>query len=417
MAKHPVLTDREVEILQEVATGASNRQVAQRLHISANTVKVHLSNIYTKLEVDSRTEATLYAIQQGLVEGVENHTAEPLPWWRRAWAVGAAAALVVALLALGVWWFLIRPQANGSVDVEELERQRWQELAPMPTARAGLAVAAYDGLIYAIGGETEQGVIGAVERYDPATDSWETLPDKPTPVTEAQAAVIGGLIYVPGGKLRNGLATEVVEIYDPLQESWSMGSSLPTPAAGYALAAFEGDLFLIHGGAVGEDSSPLLRYDSGAETWLNIEGSVIHRSDNAAAGSGGIYVIGKEEAGSSPWQVLFFQPAQDRNGAHPWTVITEVPSPIQPHATIAFGDLLYILGTNRETSEPALLEYIPGTQTWQWLSTADSQNWEGMEAVGTGTYFYAVGGRMNGKLTSRAMGFKALYTVLLPIFE
>ena len=62
----PELTEREIEILQRVATGASNRQIAQQLGISANTVKVHLRNIFEKLGVASRTEATLYAIQAGL---------------------------------------------------------------------------------------------------------------------------------------------------------------------------------------------------------------------------------------------------------------------------------------------------------------------------------------------------------------
>ena len=61
------LSDRELEVLMAVVDGAANKQVAQILHISQNTVKVHLRNIYTKLDVSSRTEAVTAALQQGLV--------------------------------------------------------------------------------------------------------------------------------------------------------------------------------------------------------------------------------------------------------------------------------------------------------------------------------------------------------------
>jgi DNA-binding NarL/FixJ family response regulator len=62
------LTDREMEVLDTVAKGWSNKEVSESLHISPHTVQVHLSNIFGKLNVKTRTEAVLYAIRQGWVE-------------------------------------------------------------------------------------------------------------------------------------------------------------------------------------------------------------------------------------------------------------------------------------------------------------------------------------------------------------
>lgn len=60
------LTQRETEVLQLIATGLSNRAIADRLVISEKTVKVHVSNILGKLNLSDRTQAAIYAIRQGL---------------------------------------------------------------------------------------------------------------------------------------------------------------------------------------------------------------------------------------------------------------------------------------------------------------------------------------------------------------
>src|SRR5436305_6908001 len=62
------ISEREREILRLVATGATNQQIALRLNISVNTVKVHLRNIYSKIGAASRAEATMYAVRTGLVQ-------------------------------------------------------------------------------------------------------------------------------------------------------------------------------------------------------------------------------------------------------------------------------------------------------------------------------------------------------------
>jgi DNA-binding NarL/FixJ family response regulator len=61
------LTPRELEVLQLVASGSSNGEIAQALWVTEQTVKFHLSNVYRKLEVGNRTEASHYAYVNGLV--------------------------------------------------------------------------------------------------------------------------------------------------------------------------------------------------------------------------------------------------------------------------------------------------------------------------------------------------------------
>jgi len=69
------LTERETEVLRLMAQGQSNKEIARSLSISEKTVKVHVSNILSKLGVQSRTQATLYAIRVGLVSASSSDTA------------------------------------------------------------------------------------------------------------------------------------------------------------------------------------------------------------------------------------------------------------------------------------------------------------------------------------------------------
>ena len=62
------LTDREREVLGLLAQGMQNKEIAGQLHISERTVHRHVSNIFTKLDVDSRTAAVAHAIQNRIVE-------------------------------------------------------------------------------------------------------------------------------------------------------------------------------------------------------------------------------------------------------------------------------------------------------------------------------------------------------------
>jgi NarL family two-component system response regulator LiaR len=74
-----LLTVREVEVLRMVAQGKSNRQIADELVISLGTVRAHLSNILSKLHLVSRTQATLYALREGLASLDDADLEDPEP--------------------------------------------------------------------------------------------------------------------------------------------------------------------------------------------------------------------------------------------------------------------------------------------------------------------------------------------------
>ncbi|MDD5371406.1 MAG: response regulator transcription factor [Anaerolineaceae bacterium] len=65
--QHNPLTSREVEILQRLALGMANKQIAENLKISPNTVKYHIASIYEKIGATNRAEAVTRGMQQGLL--------------------------------------------------------------------------------------------------------------------------------------------------------------------------------------------------------------------------------------------------------------------------------------------------------------------------------------------------------------
>lgn len=61
------LSERELEVLHQLCRGANNREIAEDLFVSTNTIKAHIKNIYKKLHVHSRAEAVSKAIKKRLI--------------------------------------------------------------------------------------------------------------------------------------------------------------------------------------------------------------------------------------------------------------------------------------------------------------------------------------------------------------
>jgi NarL family two-component system response regulator LiaR len=63
----PTLTEREQAVLRQLALGLTNREIAEALTITEETVKTHVGNILTKLQLAHRTQAAIYAIKKGFI--------------------------------------------------------------------------------------------------------------------------------------------------------------------------------------------------------------------------------------------------------------------------------------------------------------------------------------------------------------
>lgn len=70
------LTSREIEVLELVVQGATNKEIAETLVITENTVKIHLRNILEKLHVQNRVQAAVYAVREGLIQEGESSVDE-----------------------------------------------------------------------------------------------------------------------------------------------------------------------------------------------------------------------------------------------------------------------------------------------------------------------------------------------------
>jgi DNA-binding CsgD family transcriptional regulator len=438
------LSEREREILVLVATGLSNKEIAQRLVISPNTVKVHLRNIFAKIDVSSRTEAALFAIREGLVQGMGETTAAvagsaslgpngdapplptlptllaPAPARPRRWLPLGVIVLVALLAGAGILWYLrIQPTtAPQATAAPRTPIPRWTVHADLPTARTGLAVVAFDNDIYAIGGEANGIVTGALERYDPSTGAWRVLAPKPEAVADAGAAVIGGEIFVPGGRLAGGVITNTLAVYDPRLNQWSTRAPMPKAISAYSLATFEGRLVVLGGWDGQRYGNWVYSYDPGTDAWTEQTPMPTARGfAGAAAAAGHIYVMGGTDGSQDLAVNEFYQPPAEGTGAGiVWQTAKPMPAGRSHMGITGLADYIYVVGgqTGKGSSAAIPLVYFPRRDEWQTADMPPISDWSGLGLVASETSLYAIGGQVSGVPGNYLAVYQALYTVLFP---
>ncbi|MDR3573357.1 MAG: kelch repeat-containing protein [Anaerolineaceae bacterium] len=427
------LSEREREILRQVATGASNKEIAQTLVISPNTVKVHLRNIFTKIEVTSRTEATLVAIQMGLVETNSASTAsakngvdeaaqsaplqqKPAPWLSERWwfLAGLVILLAAGVLTLGVR--LLAPTQTTPAAVQK-PSSRWISSLSIPQPLSQMAACSFENNLYLIGGKTAQGASGQTLRYNLTAGHWVSEAAKPTPVSSAQAAVIGEKVFVPGGRLRDGQPSDILEIYDLRKDQWSKGANLPAARSDYALAASEGILYLFGGWDGQGYTSDVFSYDPQSDLWSKrspVPGKVGQAA--AAVLEDRIYLIGGTDGQQALSNTRVYYPQRDVNQANAWDELAPLPAGRYGMGAASLIDEIYIVGGLGAAALPPL-EYDAQNNQWQQFEAPPAAAGAYPALLAAGTQLHLIGGQTASGLTGAHLAYQAVYTILLPVVQ
>lgn len=440
------LSERELEILKMVATGASNQQIAHQLVISVNTVKVHLRNVFEKLGVQSRTEATTLAIQKGWVVVSGNgsgEAAETAPPPRKTFLLPANTQpalrpwqrfylFLATLLAITV---LVIPLLPKTVAIEKpnlpviyaqpstpipptpaaTDNRHWVTQASMPTKRAGLGLVAFEGHLYAIGGVKDNNeATRSVDIYDPVTNRWTEGTNKPTATANIAGAVVDDKIYVPGGCTNKGEAVKTLEIYNPREDSWRKGQALPQARCGYGLAAVKDKLYLL-GGWDGQDFvDTILVYSVKNNQWQTSKSRLPQ-----AMGYMGVAVLDNiiYVAGGYDGRVEFNQTYAFTPETNQWQQKASMQTNRGGLGLVGGVNTLYAVGGgwNEPISSSEKYDFL--TDSWTTFETPFNTQWRNLGLTIIDTKIYAAGG-WNGdeqKYMDAVVSYQFLFQLFLPI--
>lgn len=445
------LSEREIDILKLLATGASNQEIARALVISPNTVKVHLRNIYEKLQVQSRTEATLVAIRAGLV-AVETPASpvvelsappstvapvarpplaaprpdrappRPITRGQRVFLLVIVGLSLAALLLPWLQAVASQPavhqvdlitdaQAPARVLPIRQETPRWQMQAPLPGPRSRLALVSFHNQLYAIGGETPTGVTGSVDAYLPERNEWQPRSNLPRPLANIQAVELKNLIYVPGGTLADGRLTNGVVRYDAIADAWGQGPPLPEPRAGYALVSTGENLYLLGGFDSHGVVNNVLVFDPRDGSWR--DGPTLP-APRAFAGAvvlnGRIYVAGGFD-GTRPSNSLF---VLDLSAAEPaWTTAAPMQTARSGLGLGTEGSALYAFGGGWDQALDFHERYDPFSNTWSTVASPFSGTWRHLGVASLGPMLHLAGG-WNGDYSAVHEQYQAGFRTFMP---
>jgi len=448
-AENP-LSEREMEVAQLLVTGASNAEIARNLVISPHTVKVHLRNIFEKLQVNSRTEASMLLIQRGWLHmpGItlqatdesapqvlpEPTELSPIPLTVQRWQrVYLAVALALSLL------LLFAPYLDGltpaSTDILSSAGQpvtvppavrlepRWSMRTPLRQPIGRHAMARNGTQLFVIGGEDATGAARAdVWLFDLETDKWTAGKSLPVPLANLAVTTLDQAIYVAGGSqntptnnTKPALSDQFFR-FDLPDGRWETVGRLPYPLAGAALVSDGESLYLVGGWDGRSMRSEIWRYTPGtgrvgnAWQWIGqlSKGRAFH---GAEVVGGEIYVVGGFDGERELDLVEVVTPTTGQ--------IREMPPLATPRAGLALvydGVALYALGGG--WTQPLINHerFDFSTNAWSNFPSPIQGEWHNLAATGSEGSIYITGGWAGDYIDSQ-LEYQSSFRALLPVIS
>lgn len=440
------LSDREVEIIRLVATGASNKEIAHTLTISPNTVKVHLRNIFGKLGVLSRTEATMTAIRLGLVDspGSENlpETISEIspfeienlqfpqqdilqPYYKNQnfWLILGIG--MVLMLVAGFFLNLFFSPPNGSeggittAELDAISSNRWSTIQDLTEPLSEMGFIRYENKFMLFGGINEEGISSKLLIYDIDLDVWKIGAEIPVALKGIQVAMLGEKIYLPGGIDKNNNVNSNLLIYNPRDNSWEYGQDLPIPTSGYALIPYEGKLFLFGGFDGLNYLSSIYVFDPETMDWDIFGYMPENRAYSSAVVLGGqIHLLGgMNETGVLKDHLVYF-PQRELLEENSWEKAAEMPEARFGMNSIVLADMIYTAGGKGAKDEILpVIQYLPPKDTWVKIDTSPTEIGVFPAVLPYETRLYVMGGQNSNGFEDQALVYQAVYTILVPVIS
>lgn len=360
------LSSRELEVLTLLSKGYTNKEIAQELFISTNTVRVHISNIYQKLGVNSRIQASRLAMDNKWLAAMP-HSVDPEVGEGEIHGTTRNKSLITGhfyipfIFLLGIFIAILIGYFVSNFRAQPIPNASLEEVIQLDPGFEVSAASIVGENIYYVGGDN---VLDATSELNIRTLDLTDKKAKNLVTTEVNANVVNGNIYLPGGD-DAGSPTESFEFFDPQLNKWQFASDLPMPLSGYASASLDGQIYLIGGWDGVKESAEILRYNPDTDEWRRL-GQLPESRRNATAVvyHGQIVLVGGTSNDRPIYQVIAISPGTDLIINY-WETSRSLPDVCVRCRLENMGDMLFLI------SPTAIWQFSPIKLAWVKTYTFD----------------------------------------------